>query len=327
MLKDLSNPEISIHLVLSNSGKASVFIHDALKNTYKATLDSMYEIKTAKEFSLVSEMSAIQPYLADKWIFEINFPKVKNTLGKQLGVLESTTSCFCFFVNNYREFREAKELLSKNGMKVNDLYIPIIRKSDVYYLLKDYELSEKVIDFIATSYARDPENIFELREYLAGGYEVNTQRDVVKLVGASSGSINSFIMLLFSKPPETERGLKMVFKRRIQMGVDLCNAYGVSTFRNFLNASVYDILQIKILYLQGKIYDRVGRDLPNGFDEARLGKYSFYLSRIKNEISYDSITRLYCMLQEPQNVKWVSVQNMIEFIYQYYGGVADGIVG
>ena len=86
--------------------------------------------------------------------------------------------------------------------------------------------------------------MFDLRSKMLQGTEVNTQRDVVKLIGASTGNINSFIMLLLSGKAETKRGLKKVVKTRIQVGRDLCEAYGVKTLRNFMSSSLYDMIQI-----------------------------------------------------------------------------------
>ena len=66
-------------------------------------------------------------------------------------------------------------------------------------------------------------------------------------------------MLLLSGKPNTSKGLKKVLRTRIQMGKDLCDAYGVSTFRNFLSSALYDMIQIKMLYMQGEIYDDIRR--------------------------------------------------------------------
>ena len=320
-LRELTDYSKHVHLILSNSGKADIYIHDTLKETYHASKDSIYEVKSKSDFNNMLELSNIQPYLADKWIFEITYSKVKTQLKNAKGVLESTTSCFCILVSNYREFKEVKEFV-KN---CNELYLPIIRKDDTLFLLKDLEISDKIKQFVSTSYARDPESIFTLREEVLMGREINSQRDVVKLLGASSGSVTSFVMLLLAKPPTTERGFKMVYKKRIQMGVDLCNAYGTRSFRNFLSSTVYDMLQLKMLFMEGVVYDKV-RDIPDCFDESKLSKYNFYLERITNEISYEQLLRLYCMLQEPENKTWYSISNMIEFLYKYYGGVeSDGI--
>lgn len=321
-LKDLSSVSINKHLLLSTSGKIDIYVHDTLKKTYNASIDSIYKIESKQDYNSMLELVSIQPYLSDKWVFEIDYKKVKKFIFNKIGIFESETSCFCFLVQNYREFKEVKKELKE----CNDLYLPIIRRADSMFMMEGLEVSEKIKSFVATSYSRDPECVFTFCENIRNGMEVNSQKDVVKMLGASSGSVVNFAMLLLADPPTTERGLKMVYRKRVQLGHDLCNAYGCSSFRNFLSSTIYDLLQIKILYLQGVIYDKV-KGIPEQFDEKKLSKYSFQLDRVINNVSYEKLAKLYCMLQEKDNKVWYTPNNMVEFIYKYYGGVTDGIIG
>lgn len=320
---DLADYDKNVHIMMSGSGKADIFAHDTLRKVHDVAIDCVYKIEGKKDFANMVEMSLIQPYTSGRWLFEITYSKVKGMIKANKAVFDSDTSVFMFIVDKYADFKELKELLDKS----NDIYTPIIRKQDVYYLLNGYPLSEKVLSFVASSYSREPESIFTLREYLQQGEEVDTQRDVVKLIGVSSGSVTSFIVSLLSGKPKTPRGLKKVIRSRVQMGKDLCDAYGVSSFRNFLSSGLYDMIQIKMLYLNGVVYDNFS-NIPDVFDEKKLKKYKFYLERIKTEFSYNDLVFLYNKLQEPENRRWYSVADMARFIYDLYGEVeVDGIVG
>lgn len=318
-LRELTSEKVNVHLVLSNSSLADIYVYDTLKELCKATLESVINVESRADFKAMLELVSMQSYLSDKWLFVINYSKVKGACKSHKGMFSIKSACFLVKVKNYAEFKEFKELIPT----CNDLYLPIIRKNDVAFLFKDLEISQKVLDFVATSYARDPEKIFELRKQLLNGMEVQDQRSVVKLLGASTGSINKIVFLLLSTPPKTESGFNRVLKKRVQVCSDLVNAYGTRSLRNFMLATVKDILQIKTLYMQGVIFKSI-RDLPESFDEKRLSKYNYYLETIENEIPYERIMKLYLLLQ--MNKAWYSTQDVLNFIYKYYGGVSDEIV-
>lgn len=320
--RGLEDNNTTIHMMMSGSGKADVFVHDTLRRVHSVSLDCVFRVKDKKDFSNMVELSIIQPYMSNKWLFEIEYSKVRGLVKSTKNIFDSETSCFLFIVDRYSDFKEVKELLGK----VNDIYTPIVRKDDVFYLFKTLSMSDKVLSFISTSYARETESIFSLRDFMLQGYEINTQRDVVKLIGISSGNVNNFIMSLMSSKPTTKRGLNKVLRTRVQMGKDLCDTYGVSSFRNFLSSALYDMIQLKMLYMQGEIYNDI-KDLPEVFDEKKLGKYKYYLERIKSDISYNDLVYLYNKLQEPENRRWVSVADMMKFVYSLYEEVViDGAV-
>lgn len=320
---DLSSVEKTIHIMMSGSGKADIYAHDTLRKVHDVAIDCVYRIENKKDFANMVELSVIQPYSSGKWLFEILYSKVKGSVKVSKGIFESDTSVFMFIVDRYSDYKELKELLDN----VNDIYTPIVRRDDVYYLFRDINISEKVLGFVASSYSRETESIFSLREMMLQGTEVNTQRDVVRLIGASSGSVTSFIVSLLSGKPKTTKGLKKVIRSRIQMGKDLCDAYGVSSFRNFVSSGLYDMIQIKLLYMNGVVYDSFS-DIPDVFDEKKLKRYKYYLDRIKLEFSYNDLVYLYNKIQEPENRRWYSVADMARFVYGLYVEVEEnGIVG
>ncbi len=312
-LKDLLDTSKSIHLVQTNSSRAEMYVHDTLKKVYNATLEDIFELKTKQNLRTLNELASVQPYMAEKWIFEIEYKAVANIIETNKGIFESPNICYFVKVDRYKDFKKFKNTIGS----CNDLYLSYLHRDDIMYLLSEFSLSEKLKNFICGSYSRDVDKVFELCEHLSGGAEVSTQRDVVKLVGSSQGSINGYVLQLITAPPKTERGQARVYKNRLQYGLGLCRTYGARTFRNFLASTVHDMLQIKQLYMQGVIYNRV-IDIPEQFDEKKLSKYNYLLDTIENSLSYEDLLGLYVKLQLKENKVWYTESDFVRFLYDYY---------
>lgn len=301
----------NVHMILTSSSAVEMYVYDTLKSVCNASLESVFEVNTKSDFMEMVELCGMQSYLSDRWLFVIDYSKVKSSLKSSIGIFESEEAVFLIRVNNYREYKEFKELLPV----VNDLYLTFIRKNEVMYLLQGYNLSQRDIDFVAKSYSKDPEKVFILKKELENGLEINSQKDIVKLLGVSTGSITSFAMSLLRDFPKTEKGFKIVCRNRLKTARELCEAYGVASFKNFLTATVRDFIYIKELYMEGAIYNSI-RDLPEVFDEKKLSRYNFYLRSLSSDVSYSRLVSLYCMLRESGS--WSDVFDMLEFIYEYY---------
>ena len=301
----------NVHMLITSSTAVEMYVYDKLKEQCHASLESVLTVNSKSSFLEMLELVGMQSYLSDKWLFVIEYSKVKASIKANVGIFESEEAEFLIKVNTYRDFKEFKELLPS----VNDLYLTFIRRNEVMYLLSKYNLSQKDIDFVAKSYFREPEKVFLFKKELDNGLVVNSQRDIVKLLGESTGSITSYALALLRDFPTTEKGFKTVCRNRIKTGKDLCEAYGVSSFKNFLMATIKDFIYIKELYMQGTIYNSI-RDLPEVFDEKKLSKYNVYLRTLVNDISYSRLVSLYSKLRE--SGRWVRNSDLLMFIYDYY---------
>lgn len=301
----------NVHMLITSSTAVEMYVYDKLKEQCHASLESVLIVNSKSSFLEMLELVGMQSYLSDKWLFVIEYSKVKASIKANVGIFESEEAEFLIKVNTYRDFKEFKELLPS----VNDLYLTFIRRNEVMYLLSKYNLSQKDIDFVAKSYSREPEKVFLFKKELDNGLVVNSQRDIVKLLGESTGSITSYALALLRDFPTTEKGFKTVCRNRIKTGKDLCEAYGVSSFKNFLMATIKDFIYIKELYMQGTIYNSI-RDLPEVFDEKKLSKYNVYLRTLINDISYSRLVSLYSKLRE--SGRWVRNSDLLMFIYDYY---------
>lgn len=313
-LKELHNEDCNVHMCMSTSGVIDIYVHDTLKNKCSATLEEIIDVNTKGDFPKMLQTISMQPFTMGKWFVIMTYSAVKSQLEAHKGILDSENACFLFKVKNYREYKSFKELYEK----VNDLYMTVIRYKDVKFLLEPYEIPESVIDFVAKSYSREPEKVFTLYTELKNGLVIENKREVVKILGASSGSINHFALKLLEEyNPTSERGLRTVYKNRIKTASELSQAYGLATFRNFLMASVKDIMTVKELYISGCIYDRI-KGIPEVFNENKLSRYNYYLDTI-NRIPYERVARLWILLKK-QGI-WQSPLDLFQFMYEYYGGI------
>lgn len=311
-LRLLRSHETNVHMLLTSSNLAEIYVYDELKSLCGATIDSVLEVSNRSTFNNMLELVNMQPLLSEKWLFIINYKSgIKQLVKKYEGIFQANTAIFLVKVDNYKDFKEFKGIVSS----VNDMYLNVIRHGDVSYLLNGYKLSQTIIEFIEKSYYRDPEKVFVLMHELDSGAVVSSNRDVVKICGESSGSIARFAMLLLNEMPFSQSGLKRVYSKRVKLLVDLCDSFGTRSTYNFLVATVKDILNIKILYLQGIIYDTI-RDLPEAYDEKKLARYNMYLKRIIQDLTYEGILRLYIELSSCKS--WRAPQDGVLFLYDYY---------
>lgn len=312
-LRELSDENKNVHMLITNSGIIDLYVYDILKKRCSATLESVIEVESKGQFKDLLDLVNVQPYMADKWLFRLNYSKLKSSVSKNVGIFKSESSCFLISVKNYKDYKEFKELYPQ----VNDMYLSIIRKAEVFQLLYGYSLSEKLIEFVAKSYSREPEKVFILKQALDNGMKISDRKGIVQVCGTSSGSIAHLAMQLLKDFPETEKGLTTVYRNRVKTIYELSQAYSLSSIKNFLTASVKDILDIKDLYMNGVIYNAI-RDLPECYDEKKLSRYNFYLQSII-ELPYVRVMNLYICLKESR--AWRSSLDMLEFMYNYYGGV------
>lgn len=310
-LKDLTYPDSNVHLLSTNSNLAEIFVYDTLKNKCGASLESIIEVQSKTDFDEMLDLANIEPYLASKWLFVITYKKVRSLLKKYVSIFQSTTAEFLIKVDNYREFLEFKEL----KVPCNDLYLSVIRRNDIIFLLSGYSLSQKVMDFISKNYIRDVDKVFELKQALDSGVKIETTKDVIAICGESASSTVRFAFLLLNDLPTSENGLKRVYSKRIKLLNNMLLAFGPSKTYNFLTSTVSDLLDIKVLYLAGIIYDSV-KGIPDVYDEKKLSRYSPFIKRITTDLSYERILRLLASLKDCG--RWRTSDDAVQFIYQYY---------
>lgn len=316
-IRGLRDFTANCHLLLTNSSLADMYVYDSLRKLCNSISESIVEVSNRTSFMTMLELVNMQPLQASRWLFVLTYKPLKGLIKKYSGIFSADTSCFLIKVDNYKDYKECKEVI----VGINDIYLSVIRFPDVQYLLNGYKISPKVVEFVAKSYFREPEKVFMLREKLAEGEVIDKPKQVIAICGESTGTIARFAMSLLADPPSTTLGLKKVYSNRIKVLSELIDTFTVRSTYNFLLATVKDMLDIKILYLSGVIYDSI-RDLPEAYDEKRLSRYSGQLRTITERLEYNKIVWLYIQLL---GNKWLSREDAIAFVYAYYLSLAKGL--
>lgn len=313
-LEKLTDDRCSIHLMYSESNLAELLVYDTIKQTCEADLESTLTINNSTSFNGMLDLINIQPFLADRWFVVIEYKKVAKLLKNYTGIFRLDTCRFLIKTNNYKEFKAAKELIQTSNGSLNELYLAVLRMNDVSWLTKDINLSWKLNEFLYKSYSREPDKILGLVREVKNGAIVNDRKDIVNICGASSGSVFSYVMSLLTMSIKTERGANTSLKKKLSEAIDLSRTYGVTTFRNYLVATLRDIIDIKEMYLNGDIYDNI-INLPAKFDEKRYGRYRYALKSIL-ALPLNEVIGLYLTLMK--SGYWMREVDVIEFIYKLY---------
>lgn len=296
-------------LMYSPSNITELYVRDTVRDIAGANNSSMFDVKTRASFMEALDRCEVAPMIAENWVFALYYDKVKRYLDANMGILDSYHSYFIVIVKNYREFLEVKRSVRKS---VLELYLSYIGYYDVEYLFKDSKLPSKLIEFIARSYRDSPESIFKILEEINSGANLTSRSDIVGIVGKSTGTIMNFTFLLLVDGAKGEVGSKL-FKNRVGTILELSEIYSSGTLRNFLMSTVKDILDIKVLYMMGVIYDRI-TDLPEAYDSKKLSRYNRFLEEIRT-YRYEKILYLYELLCKSY---WRNNRDVLEFMYTYY---------
>lgn len=312
---DYRNKQMEVLLMQTSSTKLNMFIEDKVKRIFQATRENTLEITSKEELKQVKEIIGILPPIGSKWFIKVDLDKIRdnelfNTINK------SYTCFFLITTNRYSNFKLASEKL-ENKENFYSYYCSYLKRRDLVYLYdaltkENNKLTKTLFDYLASGYSNDVEAIIDLFMAMNKGYKVKTRKNIADVCGIGNNSVETFIFQLLSNLSGTPRGLQIVMKNRIKAGKELAETLGYSTFYNFLKSSVDNCVDIKLLIINGYIYKEI-REVPNGYDEKKLGKYQRYLYKIR-EIPFSKLVRLRKLL----NKKWTNEYDFLEFIYTYY---------
>lgn len=308
-LKDLVESDKAVHILFTKSTKLSLWVYDTLKEKNDCTKETIFQIDNVNDLKRYRDVVSLSSISSLRWLFLVNYKGVKkNSKLLETVVREgSGTSCWLIKVENYMEFKEVRQLFPK----ANDLYMSWLRYRDLSLLFKGITVDNKIFQFVANGYSSEPERVMEFRSRILQGEVFKTNKDVVEAIGVSAGSTDKLIFQLLRDPPKLT---KRVIKNRMMVMRELVSVFGSRNTQKFLIKSCKNILDLKILWLNGEVYDRIA-DLPEGFDEMALRRYSRFLQTII-ETPYSRILFLHETLKE--NRPWMDEVDMQLFLVKYY---------
>ena len=309
-LRELTE-ERHVHILYTTSNKLELYVYDKLKEICEATLDSVIEVNSNASYKEMMELIQLQPFMAARWLFVIDYKKMRKSLEKDRGIFSEDSSVFLIKTSSYKEFKEARSLMR---VDYNELYLQSLSYKDAVWLLSKTGLDSTLIDFTAKTYRSTPEKILSLLEHIESGEKITDRKAVISICGNNTMSMISYAISLLNCKVTSEKGIKMSLRKAAQEGGLQIQTLGIRTFRGYLLGAVRDILAIKEMYLNGDIYNKI-RDVPDCFDEKRLSRYNYYLETIKS-LNISRVIGLYVAILSVG--RWYTEFDFLEFLYNYY---------
>ena len=311
-LELLDDIDKSCHILYTNSGKAELYIHDKLQKLC-GTKAFAVRSKTGdvEGFSRMLILVNMLPFDGIKWFFEIEYNKVKALVKQHKGIFEAETSLFLIKVDNFKEYSECVSLFPS----ANAMYLSYVNRQNMNYITKDFNISDSIRNYLSRNYSRDLEKIFILKEFLDGGGEVHSEKDVLKVCGEGSTSTTTFVYSVIKDQPKNQKSLSILLKNRVRMLYNIILQRGAAYAYNIVVSTLKDFLDLKVLYLMGNIYDTVEK-LPEQYDEKKLSRYLFYLRKIEYDLDYNSIVNAYLFFKGENT--WHSMDDAVASLYRYY---------
>lgn len=312
-LADLLNKDQITHMLYtSEEADLSLYIQDTLKATAEAKGDSVFRVRSKKDYENMLDIARMPPLLGEKWLFVIEYSRLKLHKDKMFRLTRANEipSVFLYLVENYGEFKEIKKYLPD----VNDMYMASMRRPDVEHILAGTSLTPDLLNFVGKSYFNNPDKICELATQLKMGTVYKNRAEITDALGTGTGTMKHYVFSLLGDPPKNATSRKTVMKRRITIGSELVEMYGANVLRRQMYDCIRDIRNIKMLFMSAVIYDSL-KNLPDGFDEKRLGKYAWDLDRIK-ELPLSRIDDLMFRLEAESF--WRSDIELLNLLYGLY---------
>lgn len=321
LLSQLDNARgtYKILLLQTSSDKLEMKMYDKLRDTYRNTKDTIFEVKDKKDLKKIKEVATIDPFLADKWLVTFNFAKQTAVLKELLKIVaESNTMVLFCTVNNYGAFKNFQEEVKKAGItEIVAFYLNVLRSADFRFLYDKAvtpknKLTKQLYDFVYQSYNGNIPAVMELFDALSMGREFSTRTEIAETIGIGGNSVENFIYSLLKPPSTSDKGLKVVLKNRIKAGLDLLDTYKIAQFQNYMRSCISCFIDLKMLSISGVLHKKIF-NLPEGYNEKKLIKYQRFFWRIK-EIPMTRILRLSYHLE---NKAWTSDLDFLRFIYGF----------
>lgn len=306
--------DLDVVMIQSTCDKVDELLYAKIKNKLNILNDSVINIRTKEDFDMVKSLQGILTPIEGRWLVYCDTEIFYETNNLADLIKHSNTCIFFIKVNYYKTYKDLKTRLKMKN--IFDYYITYLNRQNLLYIYdsivpKSNGLTTQVISYLCSNYSSDIEQIFQLFDALRNGTVIDKPNDVVKCVGIGGNNVESFIFSLLTPISGSERGLKLVKKKRYAQAYATHKALGPKRFYDYYKKTLQDFLEIQMLRLTDEVYDSlIGLDEPY----KHLARYNRYLYKFK-ELDISSIIRLLSFL--PTNFDtYISVYTYINDYYK-----------
>lgn len=318
-LKSLQDGNNTVHVVYTGgSNLLELTLVDKLKEFWSIDRGDTHRVETIQKIRSLEKSLMMSPLAGEKWFVYINMNRLKRR-SKDIANFISVgaeTSVFYVATDSYGSFKELKKELRDEG---NFLYLGWLRETEIHWLVDDARkgreaevIAPKALDFLSRGYGSEPDKVMRVCELITEGTFFGDRKSIIDAVGVSAGSVDRLVFNLLKEPP---KNVKLVVKNRLGVLDELLSIYGVRTTQNYLKSAVRKLIDLKMLWLNGTIYNRLPKNLPQGYVYEELKRYERYLDDLRDV----PLKKLVALLTSLEGVgSWRDKVDAQGFIYKYY---------
>lgn len=318
-LKDIKVPKIIIV-----SSKSELVLESFLRyvnRIYGINERAVQKPANMEELTASYTLGYTVPLGLKRWMFNINQDKVfiNKSMLEQLET--TTTATYMISTADFRTLNILRGMTkyTKECVEISLNYlgkdlINVISKDILGVKLDDSDIDYNLRYYLTTGYKLYPEK-FYLALQAHKRTPLTSKREIIDLIGPPDNTQEMFVLSLLGMENTSETGYRIKVRNRMQAGLSLVEVKGIRSLRNFLIYTVKDILAIKTMMLNGRLYKKFALvDDITMKELKRYRKYEKHLSEI-NKIPVSRVLTLLSALSSTSN--WYSELDFMEFLYEY----------
>lgn len=325
MIKKLEviNDNVLNIIIYSSSPTLDLMGRDILKKKFTKDKECVIDVNTVKELNTAKLDSNVSPLSGGKWLIHANVDKFsRKDLIKAINN-NSSYGVTVYWTSKYKIYKDltSLEVVKKMGVYCASYYLGRLSFADIMWVHDkqlgegNKYLSQDLKVYVAKNYAYDIEGIFELFRLLKSGYEVESKKDIINLIGVGNNSVEVIALALLRSSATTDKGKLMLSRKVLKLINDLNSEYDYRSIRNFMLNFLDGCLELKQLQIMG-YYIGHNKIIPENFNEKRIMRLKRFEYTILNEISVPRILNLKLALKKYNNFDYrISLtQGILEYI-------------
>lgn len=300
----------------------------SIRKTFDIDNKYWYNIESQKDLEAKRGIINITPLEGTKWGLYIDGDKIETK------VLESFCSQVfdtCLLIVHTSSYGVIKRLQAAKGITALGRYCSTVWGNklsgrDIRLLadIYDVELKKPLFDFLLKRYCRCPKEVVLLMQSMHSGYEVESERDIINLIGLGDISIANWLIDVMRTRPKNAKSRRLTLGKRIIYLDNLSSGLddGYATVQNFLLSTLDGFIDIKVNIITGNVNVLDGNKPPERFNDKRKSRYerlSRYTDILKSEFSLEYLLAVRSMFKRDNSDPRKAVLIWLFAIYSFVG--------
>lgn len=293
-------------------------------------IDGQYwlNVDTQKDLESKRGLINIMPLEGTKWGLYINGDTIDSKV-----LIEFCSKVYdtCLLIVHTENYGLIKRMQDAKGIKALGRYCATVWGNhlggrDIQLLSDVYEvhLEKPLFDFLLKRYCRCPKEVVTLMQSMHSGYTVESERDIINLIGLGDISIANWLIDVMRTRPKSIKSRKITLGKRIMYLDNLASGLsdGYSSVQNFLLSTLDGFIDIKVNIISGNVNILDGNEAPERFSDKRKNRYdklSRYTDILKSEFSLEFLLAVRAMFKRDNSDPRKAVLMWLFSIYSFVG--------